>query len=308
MSAFNPISASPAGSRCLLIDGHALMYRAFFAMPAMTTADGRQTNALFGFIRMLQQLQRIWQPTHLAVAFDQGLPAIRMQLLPTYKAQRPVMPETLRPQFDYVREYLLAARIVTARIEGQEADDILASLAKRLAASKTDAEILIASGDKDLLQLITSRIALVSPAGKPFRTDTTTVIEKTGVPPDKIAAWLALTGDSADNIPGVHGIGPKIAARLLADFGSIAAIRDNLERVRPESIRDAIRHHADLIDRNLALMTLNHDLPVPADPWETFSNGTPDTKAVLAFAERYEIKFLTRPTAPAASGQGLLNI
>ncbi len=288
--------------RCLLIDGHGLMYRAFFAMPAMSTRDGRPTQAVFGFIRMLNQLLRGWTPSHVAVTFDAGLPAQRMRLLKTYKAQRPSMPAALREQIEYVKEYLATAAIPVVMLPGEEADDVIASLTERLRES--ECEVLIGSSDKDLFQLVTENVCLVTPAGKPQRTGVADVLKKTGVVPARIVGWLALTGDNADNIPGVPGIGAKTATRLLNEFGDLPTLWQRLDAVRPDAIRQALQTHRAIVERNEALMRLRRDLPVSSDPLRTLSYALPSASMLRPFFEKYELTSLAAPIS--AEGQGIL--
>ncbi len=310
MSSFGlDYSAGIAGSRCLLFDGHGLLYRAFFALPVMTSRDGRHTHALLGFIRMMQQVLRCWQATHAAVAFDAGLPDKRMRLLESYKAQRPPMPPSLREQIEYVHEYLEAAGIPALSVDGEEADDVIASLVAKLARDQRP-EILIVSSDKDLYQLATSRVALVSPTGKTERMNAAEVLQKTGVQPCQIVDWLALIGDSADNIPGVPGIGPKIAARLLQQHGSLETIWQHLDTVRPESVQVALRQHREIVNRNVDLMTLRNDLPVEPQALQDLALKAPAGEAVNDFFKRYDLKSMTPEKKPAAKSeqQGMLDL
>ncbi len=295
--------------RCLLFDGHGLLYRAFFALPVMTARDGRHTHALLGFVRMLQQLLRCWSPTHAAVAFDAGLPDKRMRLLESYKAQRPPMPATLREQIDYVLEYLCAAAIPVVSVAGEEADDVIASLIERLPSDDAP-EILIVSSDKDLFQLTSSRVALISPTGKPSRTDAAEVLRKTGVEPSQIVDWLALIGDSADNIPGVPGIGPKTAARLLQEHGKLETLWQHLDTIRPESIQSALRENRELVTRNVELMTLRRDLAVEPRSWQDLECRTPPRSALEDFFNRYDMKSLAPEKTQTAKPeeQGMLGL
>lgn len=301
---------SSADSRCLLFDGHGLLYRAFFALPVMTTADGRHTNALFGFIRMAQQWLRECRATHAAVAFDAGLPEKRLRLLESYKAQRPPMPTALREQIDYAKAYLDVAGIPSVAVEGQEADDVIATLVARLARDNYP-EILIVSSDKDLYQLVSSRIALISPSAKSAPLDAVGVFDKTGVEPHQIVDWLALIGDSADNIPGVPGIGPKIAARLLREYGTLDTLWQNLDAVRPESVGNALRRHRDLVIRNVELMILRKDLDVEKpQTWDDLALRDSDHRALDAFFKQYELKSVApeKPASAKPEQQGMLNL
>ncbi len=276
----------------LLLDGHNLAYRAYFAIPSLSTRDGRPTNALLGFIRILDKLRARWKPDRLAAAFDAGLPEHRLQALPEYKANRPPMPETLRPQLDWIAEYLTLAGIPVHRQPGEEADDVLASWAFR--ASRTGGEALIVSSDKDLMQLVDDRIRLVSPAHPDDLLDREAVFRKTGVPPDRIVDWLALTGDTADNIPGVPGVGPKTAAQLLEQFGSLDALGAHLDDIRSERIRRLVHDHWSDVLRNREVVRLKPDLAAPWDAPPPAPAG-----ALQDFLHRMELRSLSKPAQPS---------
>lgn len=286
----NPSASSP--SRWLLLDGHNLAYRAFFAIPTLNTRDGRPTNALLGFIRILDKLRALWKPDRLAAAFDAGLPEHRLQALPEYKANRPPMPDTLRPQLDWIAEYLTLAGIPVRRQPGEEADDVLASWALR--AARAGGEALIATSDKDLMQLVGDRIRIVSPAHPDDLLDREAVFRKTGVPPERIVDWLALTGDTADNIPGVPGVGPKTAAQLLEQFGSLDALGAQLSNIRSERIRRLVHDHWSAVLRNREVVRLNADLAAPCDAPAPAPAG-----ALQDFFQRMELRSLSKPAQPS---------
>ena len=276
----------------MLVDGMAVLYRAFFAIRELSTSSGRPTNALFGFIRMLRQMMTAWHPSHVAVAFDGGLPEERTALLAEYKAQRPPLPEPLRAQIDASREYLDRAGITWLRVEGQEADDIIASLA-RWAEHEGDA-VLIASSDKDLYQLVGGKVRVVPVSGElGTGMGPDEVKLKTGVSPAKIVEWLALVGDSADNIPGVPGVGPKTAAKLLNEFGSLEDIWCRMDAVESDRIRASLLANRPLVDRNIAMMRLRTDL-VSGVTWDALRARTPDKDKLLAFYEEMEFGSLAR--------------
>jgi DNA polymerase-1 len=275
----------------VLLDGTGLLYRSFFAIAELSTRDGRPTNAVFGFIRALRQLQHTWRPTHWGVVLDGGMPQARVALLPEYKAQRPPMPEKLRAQFPPIREYLERAGIPCWRVEGEEADDVIASLTARAGEAE---ETVIVSSDKDLLQLITDRVTMVSSGKLDTRTGPQDVVARTGVRPDQIVDWLALTGDDVDNIPGVPGVGPKTAAKLLQTFGSVEALWPRLEEVEPVRIREVLRAHRAEVGRNQALVALRRDVPCPLD-WEQCAVRPEEASRLLPFFERMEFHSLARP-------------
>jgi DNA polymerase I len=273
----------------LLIDGTGVAYRAFYAIAELSTRSGRPTNALFGFVKMVHQLQQIWKPSHWVAVFDGGLPEERMAALATYKAQRKPMPDALRGQFPAMEEFLRRSDIPSIRVEGQEADDVLATLAD--ASRGVVQDVLIATSDKDLFQLVDERVSMVSPSKAGARMDGAAVKGKTGVAPDQIVDWLALTGDSVDNIPGVPGIGPKTAANLLAQFGSVQALLERAGEIGSERVRGAIETHREIIARNMGLVRLRRDVPVPI-VWDQARVRAPDPSRLVPFYEEMEFRSL----------------
>jgi DNA polymerase-1 len=197
-------------------------------------------------------------PSHWIVVWDGGLSAERLAALPEYKAQRAEMPEPMRPQLDEIASYLEAARVASFCRDGIEADDVIACLARR--AEGKGWETVIASADKDFMQLVTPRIGLLNPHDKSEAVWTDEQVRnKTGVEPSQIIDWLSLTGDSVDNIPGVPGVGPKTAADLLKQFGSVEKMFGGLEKVKSERLRAALLNAKDAVCRNRDLVRL-HDV------------------------------------------------
>ena len=252
-------------NRLLIVDGHAYAYRAFYAIRELRSPSGRPTNAIYGFVKMLEKMRAALQPTHLIVVWDGGLSAERMAALPEYKAQRPEMPDDLRPQLDEIVSYLKAAEIASLQSEGVEADDYIACFARH--ASAADWQVVIASSDKDFMQLVSPRVGLLNPNDKSETVWTDEQVRaKTGVGPAQIVDWLALMGDSVDNIPGVPGVGPKTAADLLNRFGSVAGLLGRLDEVKSEKLRAALRISAEEVRRNLKLVKLQDDLMCEFSP------------------------------------------
>jgi len=269
--------------RMVLVDGTAALYRAFYAIPELTGRDGQPVNAVFGFVRMVQQLRQVWTPSHWVVALDGGLSEHRVEKCPEYKAQRPSMPQALKDQIPLAHEFLASAAIPWLWQKKVEADDWLASLTG-WAGAQVD-EILIATSDKDMFQLVTDRCRIVPLAGKGEAMGPLEVREKTGVAPEQIAPWLALVGDAVDNIDGVPGIGAKTAARLLAEFGSVDGIYADLPRVGSAKIRMALAAHRDVVMRNLELVRLKADLPLPFDGRDAVVVAAPDIGRLSNFYE-----------------------
>lgn len=284
--------------RLLLVDGTGLFYRSFYGIKGLCTRDGQPSNAVYGFVRAVHQILQQWRPSHAAVVWDAGVPAARRALLPEYKAQRPPMPDGLKVQYPLVAEFLERARIPLLRVEGEEADDVLASAVHRAADVP---EVLIVSADKDLFQLVNERVFIVSAAKDEHRMDAAAVVEKTGVRPGQIVDWLALTGDSADNIPGVEGLGPKTAARLLAQFGALEALWTRLDEVEPVRVRVRLAASRDLVGRNLKLVALRRDLDCLPD-WDAMAVRPEDPDRLRAFYERMEFHSLVKSLAEGSSG------
>ena len=245
--------------RLLIVDGHAYAYRAFYAIRNLRSPAGHPTNAIYGFVKMLAKMKAGLAPTHLMVVWDGGLSAERLAALPEYKAQRPEMPDDLRPQLDGLVGYLQAAGIASFRGDDVEADDYIACLARQ--AAQAGMAVVIASADKDFMQLVSPQIGLLNPNDKTEAVWTDEQVQaKAGVRPAQIVDWLALMGDSVDNIPGVPGVGPKTAADLLNRFGSVAALYGRLEEVKSEKLRESLRSSAAAVQRNLMLVRLRDDL------------------------------------------------
>ncbi len=290
------------GEPCiLLLDAMAMAYRAFHAIPPLTARDGTPTNAILGFVKALRQLQDRFQPSHQAVVFDGGLPPRRTALLPGYKAQRAPMPDELRRQLPLLSEFLDAARMVQLRLPEEEADDVLATLACR--ATDQGVRAVIATNDKDLFQVVGPGVALVAPIKDAPVMGPDEVFARTGVRPDQIPAWLALAGDAADNIPGAPGIGPKTAARLLREHGSLDGIWSKLESVGGEKTRDALRRARPGIERNIEMVTLDRRVAQLPD-LDALRAAAPDARALHAYFVRLDMPSL----APALTGPAQLEL
>ena len=245
--------------RLLLVDGTQLFYRSFFGIKALTTRDGVPSNAVFGFVRGIHQLVEGRKPSHLVVVWDGGIPPARRSLLPEYKAQRPPMPDALRAQYPLIVEFLACAGIPLIRLDLEEADDILASLAHQAEAEA--GEVIVATCDKDLFQMVSDKTVLIGWGKDDKPVGRQAVFEKTGVYPEQIVDWLALTGDTADNISGVDGVGGKTAAKLLASHGTAAGIYRDIVAVQPDRIRARLLADQSKVERNLALVKLNTAMP-----------------------------------------------
>lgn len=275
----------------MLVDALGLVYRAFHAIPPLSTRDGTPTNALLGFIKTVRHLHQYWQPDFCAVVFDGGIPPERRELLPAYKAQRPPMPDSMRAQLPLIKEYLQFAGMASVRRDALEADDILAVLADRGAAAGMEA--LVVTADKDLMQVVSDKVALIAPNKIEEKINPAAVAARTGVRPDQIPDWLALVGDAADNIPGVPGIGPKTASRWLAQWPDLESLLAHLGGLQPEKSRQALAQHGETARRNLRMMRLPLDLPgLPA--LEELRIQPPATGRLLEFCQAYDLHGLAR--------------
>lgn len=247
-------------NRLLIVDGHAYAYRAFHAIRSLRSPTGEPTNAIFGFIKMFAKMRATLSPSHVLVVWDGGLSAERLTALPEYKAQRPAMPPDLAVQMDELVAYLAAAGVASFCADGMEADDYIAFVARR--AARAGLAVVIASSDKDFMQLVSPRIGLWNPNDKTESVWTAEQVRaKSGVDPIQIVDWLALIGDSVDNIPGVPGVGLKTAAELLNQFGSVSELYRHLDSVKSERLRSALQLSAEVVKRNVALVRLPEELP-----------------------------------------------
>lgn len=229
----------------ILIDGSSYLYRAFFACPPLTNAKGEPTGAIFGVINMIRSLINQYNPTHIAVVFDAKGGSFRNEIYSEYKATREAMPENLRPQIEPIHTILKAMGLPLLCIEGVEADDVIGTLARQ--AERENLDVLISTGDKDMAQLVSDKITLINTMNNAVL-DPKGVMDKFGVPPEKIIDYLALRGDSSDNIPGVPGVGEKTAQSLLTEFTSVKDIYARLDDIEKLSIRGAKSLKQKLID------------------------------------------------------------
>jgi len=292
--------------RVYLIDGYSLLYRAFYALPqSISTSSGLPTNALYGFTSMLLKLLDSEEEVGLGVVWDGGMPKFRLEIFPEYKAQRSAMPEELRSQLDHLDEILDAMNIPAIRAEGFEADDALATMSRQV---PEDVDLFIVTGDQDAMQLVDGRVKVLRTTRGVSETKTygrNEVVEEYGVTPEQIPEYKALTGDSSDNIPGVRGIGPKGAANLLREFGSLDGVYENLENISAKGTRKKLEDGRESAFMSLELAKMRFDVPVKFDP-ETlhFEGVSPEIRDIT---RRYEFRTLeSRLTElPVAGGEEL---
>jgi DNA polymerase-1 len=288
--------AKSSTPRLFLIDGSGYIFRAYHALPPLTRAsDGLSVGAVAGFCNMLwkflEEMKASEAPTHLAVIFDKSEVTFRNTLYPEYKAHRPPTPEDLVPQFPLIRDATRAFNLPCIEMGGYEADDLIATYARQ--AAKSGATVKIVSSDKDLMQLVTDgEIQLYDPMKqKPLGVEA--VMEKFGVTPDKVIDAQALIGDSTDNVPGAPGIGPKTAAELLTQFGSLDAILERANEIKQPKRRETLINFADQIRLSRQLVTLKDDVAVE-EAWENFAVREPDPGMLLQFLDTMEFRTLGR--------------
>src|SRR3954466_6285056 len=300
-------AASPAsrpvqkGDHVFLVDGSGYIFRAYHALPPLNRkSDGLQVNAVLGFCNMLWKLLREMppdnRPTHLAIVFDKSEVTFRNKLYPDYKAHRAPAPDDLIPQFPLIREAVRAFDLPCLEQVGFEADDLIATYT-RLACER-GATATIVSSDKDLMQLVTDCVAMYDTM-KDRRIGIPEVIEKFGVPPDKVVEVQALAGDSTDNVPGVPGIGIKTAAQLIVEYGDLETLLLRAGEIKQPKRREALIEHAEKarISRQLVLLDDKVDLEVPL---EELAVHEPDARKLIAFLKAMEFSTLTRRVAEYA--------
>lgn len=216
--------------RLILIDGHALIYRAYHAFPDLSTPEGVLVNAVYGFSRILLRVIRDFKPKYLGVAFDHKAPTNRSKQYAEYKANRPPMPDDLRPQIQIIKDFVDTLNIPNFELAGYEADDLIGTISNQIEMENPETPVLIVTGDKDLLQLVNDQTRVFIPSQSRFTKDTEynaeTVEVKLKLTPDQVVDFKALRGDPSDNIPGVAGIGEKTATRLLARYKNLDKILD----------------------------------------------------------------------------------
>ncbi len=283
--------------RLLLIDASSSIFRAFYALPALRNAAGVPTNATLGFLSMLQKVLRDTSPDGVVVVWDAPGPKRRVELYSDYKATRDATPEDLHAQFGWIRRAVGAYGLAAMEYEGEEADDVIATLTRQALGAGFDVEIV--STDKDLMQLVSDRVTLLDTA-KDRRIGPAEVMERFGVPPEQILDLRALIGDSSDNIPGVKGIGAKGAAKLMNEFGSLDAILDNAGQVKAKRAREALLAHADDARLSRELSRLREDLPLEFDP-ERAKIPEPDVDSLGEIFRELELRRLLEGLGDAAA-------
>src|SRR5471030_86739 len=292
------VKALTKGDHVFLVDGSSYIFRAYHALPPLSRkSDGLQVNAVLGFCNMLWKLLRDMppdnRPTHLAIIFDKSEITFRNKLYPDYKAHRPPAPDDLIPQFPLIREAVRAFDLPCLEQGGFEADDLIATYARE--AGERGATATIVSSDKDLMQLVTDKVTMFDTM-KDRRIGIAEVIEKFGVPPDKVIEVQALIGDSSDNVPGVPGIGVKTAAQLIGEYGDLETLLKRAGEIKQDKRRQTLIDNAEIARISKRLVTLDRNVPLDV-PVDELAVHEPDYKNLIAFLKAMEFSTITRRVA-----------
>ena len=271
--------------RIFLIDGQSYIYRAFYAVRDLSNSSGFPTNAIFGFVNMLQRVQEAYAPSHLAIVFDSPGKNFRHERYPDYKANRQSMPEPLRQQIPRIKEVVEAYRIPAIELAGYEADDILATLATRWA--QDEAEIVLVSGDKDLMQLVSERVTMLDTM-KDQKIGINEVQAKFGVEPGRVVEVQALMGDATDNIPGIPGVGEKTAIKLISEWHDLEGVLSHVEDIKGK-LGQKVRENAELARLSKELATLDRNVPIEVELDQLISEE-PDTERLRELFSEFEFR------------------
>src|SRR6478672_2661721 len=277
-----------------LIDGNSLAYRAFFALPeSIATADGRPTNAIYGLASMLVKIIDEHHPGGVVVAWDAGMSG-REVTYDLYKAQRKSRPDLLREQWPHLMPLVEAFGYTNVKVEGYEADDVIASLVRR--AREEGLEVMVVSGDRDVYQVVGEGVRVMTTSRGITDTriyDREGVIERYGVPPELITDLIGLKGDTSDNIPGVPGVGDKTAAQLLQEFGSLEDVLANVDKISGAKRKQNLTEHADDARISKQLATAVYDVETGLDLNEVMAaQKQPDRSSLREFAREFELRVI----------------
>jgi DNA polymerase-1 len=307
-----------AKRKLVLLDGHSLAFRAFFALPdTLVTSSGQVTNAVYGFTAMLIKLLADERPEAIVVCFDKGVPQFRVDRYAEYKAGRPETPDLFRQQLPLIREVLETLRVPIIELEGYEADDLLATLTKH--CRQEGRQVVIVTGDRDILQLVGDGVSVIMTRrgiSDVIRYETSTVLERYGVTPEKWTDFVALKGETSDNLPGVPGVGDKTAAQLVNKYGDIEQVIAHADELAPK-LRDAIKERANQVRINKELGRLLDDVPLDIDPAHVRLEAWDDEAVRKLFTslefrtlhERLkELKFHAAVTAPALELRSIIEL
>ncbi|MCX5686710.1 MAG: DNA polymerase I, partial [Candidatus Omnitrophica bacterium] len=282
-------------TRLFLIDGNSFCYRAYYAIRPLSNSKGQPTNAIYGFLTMLGKIIKDNKPDMLAVAFDLKGPTFRHKKYEEYKVHRKPMPDDLVSQIPYIKKLVEANNIPIYEMEGYEADDVLATIAKK--AEAHDIETFIVTGDKDALQLVNSHIKVLSTHKEGLVYDAKAVEEAYGVKPERMIDIMSLMGDATDNIPGVKGIGEKTAVELIGEFGSLENLLKNTDKIKSESRRKMLEDNKDMAIMSKELAVLDAEVPIKVNFKELELKAPNETK-LLELYKDLEFKSMLKDLTP----------
>ena len=273
-----------AKSPLILVDGSSYLFRAFHALPPLTNSKGNPTGAVYGVLNMLKKLKDTYRPDYMAVVFDPKGKTFRHEMYPEYKANRTAMPDDLRVQIAPLHEAIKALGYPLVMVDGVEADDVIGTLAKQ--AEAAGMPVVISTGDKDMAQLVTEKVTLVNTMTNKAL-DIAGVKEKFGVPPERIIDYLALMGDSSDNIPGVPKVGPKTAVKWLSEFGSLDEVVAHADAIKGK-VGENLRNFLNDLPLSKELVTIKLDVELPELP-EALKPSEPDQEKANCFVSRIRV-------------------
>lgn len=280
-------------NKLLLIDGYAVLHRAFHALPPMRNKDGEMTNAIYGFVSMLIKLITEISPTHIVITFDRHEKTLRRQKFEAYQGKRADVDESLSVQFGFAREMASALKIPSYELAGYESDDLIGTISQNLKSNKNIDQVIIVTGDRDILQLINEKTKVYMPIlglsnGKLFGENET--IERMGVPPSQIVEYKSLVGDASDNYPGVPGIGPKTAIALIKDYRTLDNIYKNLDKIAPKTQAKLVQNkESAYLSHELAKIYTDVEIDFKI---EDSSKWDIDGESALSFYEKMGFKTL----------------
>jgi DNA polymerase-1 len=291
------MTPQPLPNRLALLDSHAIIYRAFYAYPLLTTTQGVPINAVYGYLRILLTFLRDMSPEYVAAAFDLPAPTFRHTDFAGYKAQRKEMPQELQPQIEIVKECVQALGIPIFAVEGYEADDVIGTLARQ-SVEHDNTSVLIVTGDQDSFQLVTEEVHVLLPAlGKRGEQEVgpEEVKEKLGISPQQVVDYKALAGDASDNIPGVKGIGKKTAAALIVKYGSLAELYTHVTHPEPKEFTPGLLQKLaegyESAQLSYKLATIDQHVPITAT-LQSCRVVCYDKAAAIATLQKYEFSSL----------------
>jgi DNA polymerase-1 len=275
--------------RLFLIDGSSYLFRAFYAIGHLSTSRGLPTNATYGFTQMLLKVLKEHRPEYLLITFDSKAPTFRSEVYKEYKANRPAIPEGLPPQIPYIKKIIQAYGIRTLELEGYEADDVIGTIARRM---ESEADVVIITGDKDILQMVDDRVQVYDTM-KEKRLGVKEVIERFGVPPERVVEVMGLAGDAVDNIPGVPGIGEKTAMELIKTYGSIENLLARLGEISKKKLKENLETYAEQARLSRGLAVIRTDVPIEYE-LKDFALPPPDLKGLRDIFKELEFNRLLK--------------